>query len=90
MRVGGQVKLTLSVPLYYTQRKRSREGIKAGFSESANHRTIYFGCLLLSLSLSWKIIQIYIALQRMCVFVTLQCFSGLYNTALRKQRYFLS
>lgn len=79
----------LSVPLYYTQRKRTRESIKAGFSESTDHRTIYWGCLLLFLSLSWKIIQIYIALQRMCVFIILWCFSGLCNTRLRKQRYFL-
>lgn len=57
---------SLSVPLNYTQRKRAREGMKAGFIESADHRIIYFGCLLLSLPLSWKIIQIYIALQIMC------------------------
>lgn len=80
---------SFSVPLYCTQRKRTRESVKAGFSESAGHRTIYFGCLLLSLSLPWKIIQIYIALQRMYVFIILWCFSGLYNTGLRKQRYFL-
>lgn len=60
---------SLSVPLYYTQRKRTREDIKAGFSESVVHRSIYFGCLRLSLSLSWKIIQIYslILLFKECV-----------------------
>lgn len=45
--------------LYYTQRTRTREGLKAGFSESSDGRTIYFSCLLPSLSLSQKIIQIY-------------------------------
>lgn len=51
--------------------------MKASFIEFADHRTIYFSFLVLSLSLSWKIIQIYIALQKMCVFVILWCFSGL-------------
>lgn len=46
-------------PLYYTQKSRTREGLKAGFSDSTDHRTIYFGCLRPSLSLSRKIIQIY-------------------------------
>lgn len=45
--------------LYCTRRIRTREGLKACFSDSTDDIAIYFGCLLLSLSLSWKIIQIY-------------------------------